>query len=80
LHDKADYIVAYEKVAKHLLEKHKGEMGGKFKPVGMTAEVGLYIAVGKNFPDAAKYIERFNQSFEALVKEGKVKAIETAWN
>jgi len=79
LNGQAKYMVAYEKVANHLFEKHKAEIGDKFKPVGSTAEVGLYIAVGKAYPNAAKHIERFNQGFEGIVKDGKYKAIETEW-
>jgi polar amino acid transport system substrate-binding protein len=73
------YAVAYEKVANHLFAQNKAEMGGKFKVVGTTAEVGLYIAVGKSVPNAAKYIERFNQGLEAIIKDGKYKAIENDW-
>ncbi|HYD81429.1 MAG TPA: transporter substrate-binding domain-containing protein [Paucimonas sp.] len=79
LNGQVKYMVAYEKVANHLFAHHKAEMGDKFKPVGSTAEVGLYIAIGKNFPNAAKYIERFNQGFDGIVKDGKYKAIENEW-
>lgn len=76
---KAPYAVAYEKVANHLFSQHKGEMGGKFKAVGATAEVGLFIAVGKTYPNAAKLVERFNTGFDTIVKNGKYKAIENTW-
>ncbi len=79
LNGKAPYAVAYEKVANHLFSQHKAEMGGKFKAVGMTAEVGLFIAVGKTYPNAAKLVERFNQGFDAIVKNGKYKSIENTW-
>ncbi len=79
LQDKVKYTVAYEKVADHLFNEHKAEMGGKFKVVGMTAEVGLFIAVGKAYPDAAKLIARFNDGLEGIRKDGKYKAIETEW-
>ena len=79
LNGKAPYAVAYEKVANHLFKQHKADLGGKFKAVGMTAEVGLFIAIGKTYPNAAKFVERFNQGFDTIVKNGKYKAIETTW-
>lgn len=76
---KAQYAVAYEKVANHLFQQHKGELAGKFKAVGSTADVGLFIAVGKTYPNAAKLVASFNEGFEGITKDGKYKSIETAW-
>jgi polar amino acid transport system substrate-binding protein len=79
LHAKADYALAFEKVANHLFATHKAEMSGKFKVVGLAADVGLYIGVGKTYPNAAKYVALFNQGFEAIQKDGKYAAIEKSW-
>jgi ABC-type amino acid transport substrate-binding protein len=72
-------MVAYEKVADHIFTQHKGEFGGKFKPVGSTAEVGLFIAIAKSAPDAAKTIDKFNQAFDAMMKDGSYNKIEKTW-
>jgi polar amino acid transport system substrate-binding protein len=79
LNKKAEYMVAYEKVADHIFIQHKGEFGDKFKPVGSTAEVGLFIAIAKTAPDAAKTIDKFNQAFDAMMKDGSYKEIEKKW-
>ena len=76
---KADYMVCYEKVAEHIFKQHKGEFGGKFKAVGTTAEVGLFVAIAKTAPDAAKHIDKFNQGFDAIMKDGTYKNIEKNW-
>jgi polar amino acid transport system substrate-binding protein len=79
LNKKADYMVAYEKVADHIFSQHKGEFGDKFKAVGSTAEVGLYIAFAKTPPDAAKTVDKFSQAFDAIMKDGTYKEIEKKW-
>jgi len=78
LANRMPYMVAYEKVANAVFTKHK-EFEGKFKAVGMTANPALYIAFSKKNPDGAKYVEKFNQGFDLIVKNGKYKAIEAQW-
>ena len=79
LNGQVKYMVAYEKVANHAFRQNAAELGGKFKPVGTTAEVGLYMAVNKNYPNAAKLLERFDQGFDGIVKDGSYQAIQNAW-
>ncbi len=79
LSGKVPYMVCYEKVANSVFAQQKAELGGNFKVVGMTAEVGLFMAVGKTYPNAAKILERFNAGFDGILGDGKYKAIETTW-
>lgn len=76
--NRVPYMVAYEKVANAVFAKNK-EFTAKFKAVGITADPGLYIAFSKRHPDGAKYLEKFNQGFDTIVKNGKYKAIEAQW-
>ncbi|WP_237219061.1 substrate-binding periplasmic protein [Rhodoferax aquaticus] len=78
LANRVPYMLAYEKVANAVFTKNK-EFAGKFKAVGITADPGLYIAFSKKHPDGAKFVEKFNQGFETIVKNGKYKAIEVQW-
>jgi polar amino acid transport system substrate-binding protein len=79
LTDKVKYVVAYDKVANYMFAQNKAEMGGKFKVVGATAEVGLYMAVNKTYPNASKLLDQFNQGFAEIEKSGQYKTIENAW-
>ncbi|MBV8657307.1 MAG: transporter substrate-binding domain-containing protein [Burkholderiales bacterium] len=73
------YMVAYEKVTNYLIEKNKAEFQGKFKAVGMTAEPGLFIAFSKTFPNAQQLVDKFNTGLDAIMKNGRYKAIEAKW-
>jgi polar amino acid transport system substrate-binding protein len=76
---KVQYMVAYEKVANHLFSQYKDELAGQFKVVGNVAEVGLYMAVAKSAPDAARILQKFEQGMEAIIKDGSYKEIENTW-
>lgn len=75
---RTEYMIAYEKVANAIFLKNK-ELKGKFKVVGIVAEPGLFIAFSKKHPDGAKFVTRFNEGYEAILKNGKYQAIESQW-
>jgi polar amino acid transport system substrate-binding protein len=72
---RVEYMLAYEKVAETLFVTEPA-FANKFKPVGLAAEPGLYMAISKTFPDSAKYLERFNTGLELIQKSGKYKELE----
>lgn len=76
---RVQYVVAYDKVTDAIVNENQGEFRNRFKAVGVAAEPDLYIAFSKRHADAPKYIEKFNQGLEEIIKNGKYKQIENAW-
>jgi len=73
------YMAAEERIANALFAKYPDAFGARFKMVGTVATPGLYMAFSKDAPDAARYLEKFNQGYAALRKSGRYKAIEARW-
>lgn len=73
---RADYALAYEKVANWIFAQHAGEFQGKFVAVGKIDEVRCYTAFSKTFPNSARYLAKFNEGFAKIVKDGTYREIE----
>ena len=73
------YMAAEERIANALFAKYPAAFGGKFTLAGTVATPGLYMAFTKSSPDAARYLEKFNQGYAALRKSGRYQAIERKW-
>ncbi|MFC4161737.1 substrate-binding periplasmic protein [Chitinimonas lacunae] len=76
---RVDYVIAYEKVAEYLMAENAADFRGRFKPVGVVTEAGLYIAFSKKHPDAPHYLEKFNRGLDAIMRNGKYRQIEASW-
>jgi polar amino acid transport system substrate-binding protein len=76
---RGDYVLAYEKVAEILIKEHPDEFAGKIIPVGVIEELRLYTVFSKTFPESARYMALFEQGFDQISKNGKVKEIEIRW-
>ncbi|MDK2123379.1 substrate-binding periplasmic protein [Parachitinimonas caeni] len=79
LNGKVEFVVIYEKVANHLLEKHAHEFKGRIKPVGEVGETGLYLALSKTAPNARMTAEWFDRGLATILRNGRYKAIEQSW-
>ena len=73
------YMVAYDKVANYLFAQYKDQFTGKFKVVGQTGEPGLYLAFSKKYPDAQRFVDKFNAGSALIRKNGQYKLIEDKW-
>ena len=76
---RGDYALAYEKVAALLIKEHPSEFSGKIVPVGVIEELRLYTAFSKTFPNSARYMALFEQGFDLISTNGRLKEIEQQW-
>lgn len=72
-------MLAYEKVAELLIKEHAKEFAGKIVPVGTIEELRLYTVFSKTFPGSARYMALFEQGFDQISANGKLKEIEKRW-
>lgn len=76
---RADYALAYEKVANLLIRENPEAFSGKVVPVGVIEELRLYTVFSKSFPNSARYLELYERGFEIISKNGKLREIERKW-
>ena len=73
------YMAASDKVADYLFAQYKDQFTGKFKIVGQTGELGLYLAFSRKYPDAQCFVDKFNAGIALIRKNGRYKSIEEKW-
>lgn len=73
---RADYALAYEKVANWIIANNDKEFRGKFVAVGKIEEIRCYTGFSKTFPDSERYLKLFNEGFAKIKKDGTYREIE----
>ncbi len=76
---RSDYMLAFDKVANHLLRENAGKLANKFEPVGIVTQTDIYLAFSKTYPDNLPLMEAFNRGFASIVKNGTYAKIEKRW-
>ena len=76
---RADYALAYERVAHHLWRQYPEEFKDKFVAVGLIAETSMYCAFSKRHPQAQYFLRLFDEGFAKIEASGERKAIEARW-
>ncbi|NRR31391.1 transporter substrate-binding domain-containing protein [Oxalobacteraceae bacterium] len=72
------YMAAEERIAKALFARYPA-FAGKFREVGTVATPGLYVAFTKSVPQGARYLNKFNEGYAIIVRNGRYKALENKW-
>lgn len=78
LRGRADYTVALD-INTRMLMKRRPDLAGRFKVVGAVAESGVYTVFSRSYPDSRRLMARFEQGLEAIIRSGRVQAIQDDW-
>lgn len=73
---RVDYALAYEKVANWYFSENPKEFKGRFVAAGQIDETQMYCAFSKTFPRSRFYLERFNEGYAKMQKNGTYREIE----
>ncbi|MBB5192886.1 polar amino acid transport system substrate-binding protein [Silvimonas terrae] len=76
---RVQYALAFEKVARYLIDTHPQEFSGKVKVVGLSAETQLYCVFSRKFPDAATGLALFDRGFATIQANGTYRDILASW-
>lgn len=78
LRGRAEYTLALDINTRLLMKRHP-EFAGRFKIVGAVAESGVYTVFSRLYPDSRRLMARFEQGLRAIIRSGRVQAIQDDW-
>ena len=76
---RADYMLAYVRVADYVLAHAAKDVSDQIVLVGMAAQVDIYLAFSRTHPQAGKYLDLFERGFAMIERDGTWRAIEKRW-
>lgn len=76
---RGDYMVAYAKVADAVLRTAGEEFSRHIRQVGIAAQVDIYLAFSQKHPQRLQVLERFDEGFAHIKRDGTYRDIERRW-